>query len=89
MTDMAKRASPEQGRVVLFGDAAWTIELTLLVLLDAVASEAPHVAHAMIAQLDALLAKRLPTPGAQAGLTALRSHIAGMLAASGGGGLPN
>lgn len=71
----------------LLGDSATALEITFLLLLDALAATAPNTVDALVDQLDLMLARRLPTPGIQAHLTQTRDHLAVLIHRD--SGLPN
>lgn len=80
---MPKRTTQERAPCLL-GDSAAAIEIAVHLLIDAVAVQAPGVACAMLAELDTLIARRLPTPGLHSSLVGLREHIAHLVSLSDG-----
>lgn len=58
-----------------FGDAAYVMQLALLLLLDAIALTQPATAHALIDEIGKLLHEPLPTPGITHGLQAIRRQV--------------
>ncbi|HSD36104.1 MAG TPA: hypothetical protein VLC92_01265 [Rhodocyclaceae bacterium] len=62
-----------------FGDTAFVIEISFLLLLDVIAIEAPHVAGTFVGELDKMLAKKLPTQGMRRQIQQLRDHLSTVL----------
>lgn len=85
---MPRRNLPAQD-AGLFGDAAGSLEIVLSLLLDAVALQSPGIGSAVVIELDSLLDRRLPTPGMQHRIQAIRDHLAVLVAAADRGSLPN
>lgn len=84
--DMPKQSSLPL-RTALLGDSASALEISFLLLLDALALTAPATVRELVTQLDAMLARRLPTPGIQAHITQTRDHLVALVGTD--NGLPN
>ncbi|MDO6385608.1 hypothetical protein [Uliginosibacterium sp. 31-12] len=59
-----------------FGEAALAFDIGLQMLLAVLVQRDPGVGSALIAELDVLLAARLPTLGTQRAIAQLRDHVA-------------
>jgi len=64
-----------QVEVLSFGEAALALDITIELMLSLLVQRVDGLGTAMLAELDALLAAKLPTPGTQAAIQRLRDHV--------------